>query len=124
MSIYRGFNTVGQTKKFVLTDYELVKRDLLNAFTIKQGEVPGRPLVGSMIWTLVFENQTDVLLAEIKKEVQRVVAFDKRVRLDYLDVQYLEHGVLISLTVAVLGLEQQERFGMYFDRITNKALLV
>jgi phage baseplate assembly protein W len=124
MSIYKGFSTIGRDKKFVLTDYELVKRDLLNAFTIKQGEVVGRPLIGSMIWTLVFENQTDLLVTQIKQEVKRVIAFDKRVQLDMLDVQYFQNGVLISITVTVLGLEKQERFGLYFDRVTNKASFV
>jgi phage baseplate assembly protein W len=124
MSIYRGFNTIGQSKKFVLADYSLVKRDLINAFTIKQGEVVGRPLVGSMLWTLVFENQTDELIKKIKQEVIRIVAFDKRVNLDNLDVQFFEHGVLISITVTILGLEQQENFGIFFDKETNKPQVI
>jgi hypothetical protein len=41
-----------------------------------------------------------------------------------LDVQYFQNGVLISITVTVLGLEKQERFGLYFDRVTNKASFV
>ena len=34
-----GFNTQGQFKKFTLTGFELIKRDLLNAFNIRQGQV-------------------------------------------------------------------------------------
>ena len=39
-------------------------------------------------------------------------------------VQFERNGVIIYLTVTILGLEQQEKFGLYFDRITNKAKLV
>jgi hypothetical protein len=42
MLTYRGFNTIGQTKKFRLTDLDLVKRDLLNHFQIRKGEHPIR----------------------------------------------------------------------------------
>jgi len=124
MTVYSGFNTINQTKKFVLTDYELVKRDILNSFLIKQGEVPGRPLVGSTIWSIVFDNQTDELKTQLDNEVRRTIAHDKRVSLDFLDIEYIEHGVILDLTVTVLGLDQQVKFGLYFDRITNRALLV
>jgi len=124
MSVYRGFNTIDQTKKFVLTDYELVKRDILNLFLIKQGEVPGKPLVGSIIWTLVFENETDELTELIDTEVRRLIAYDKRVTLDELQIDYNEHGVIINILITILGLEQQERFGLRFNRENGRATLV
>jgi hypothetical protein len=43
MATFIGFNTVDQFKKFTLTDFELIKRDLINALNIRQGELPGRP---------------------------------------------------------------------------------
>ena len=49
---FRGFNTIGANKKFSLTDFELIKRDVLNALTIRQGELPGRPEIGSTVWNL------------------------------------------------------------------------
>ncbi len=43
MPTFIGYSTVNRAKKFVLTDFELVKRDLANALNIQQGELPGRP---------------------------------------------------------------------------------
>ena len=50
MPTFIGFNTIGQYKKFTLLDYELIKRDLLNAFNIRQGELVGRPDYGTALW--------------------------------------------------------------------------
>jgi hypothetical protein len=40
MTTFIGFNTIDQFKKFTLTDFELIKRDLLNAFNIRPGQLP------------------------------------------------------------------------------------
>ena len=58
MTTFVGFNTINQFKKFTLTDFELIKRDLLNAFNIRQGQLPGRPGYGTVLWEYVFEPQT------------------------------------------------------------------
>ena len=50
MATFVGFNTQGQYKKFTLIDAELIKRDLLNAFNIRQGQLPGRPSYGTVLW--------------------------------------------------------------------------
>ena len=44
MTTFIGFNTIDQPKKFTLTDFDLVKRDLLNAFNIQQGQLVGRQI--------------------------------------------------------------------------------
>jgi hypothetical protein len=58
MPTFIGFNTIGQNKKFTAVDFDLIKIDLLNAFNIRQGELPGRPGYGTVIWNYLFENQT------------------------------------------------------------------
>ena len=58
MTTFIGYNTIDQYKKFTLVDFELIKRDLLNAFNIQQGQLVGRPGYGTVIWNYVFENQT------------------------------------------------------------------
>jgi hypothetical protein len=55
-----GFNTQKQYKKFTLTDFALIKRDLLNAFNIRQGQLPGRPAYGTTLWDFLFENQQSI----------------------------------------------------------------
>ena len=50
MTTFIGFNTINQFKKFTLTDFDLIQRDLLNAFSIRQGELPGRPGYGTTLY--------------------------------------------------------------------------
>jgi phage baseplate assembly protein W len=54
MTTFIGFNTINQNKYFTLTDFELIKRDLLNAFNIRQGELVGRPAYGTTLWDMLF----------------------------------------------------------------------
>ena len=79
MTTFVGFNTIGQTKKFTLVDFELVKRDLLNALNIPQGQLPGRPGYGTLIYGYIFENQTQDTERAILAEIQRVASLDPRI---------------------------------------------
>ena len=76
MAVYVGYNTIGQFKNTTLTDFDLIKRDILNAFNIRQGEVPGRPTVGTGLWNLIFENQSPEITEEIYSEIQKTVDSD------------------------------------------------
>ena len=60
MTTFIGFNTIDQPKKFTLTDFALVKRDLLNAFNIRPGELVGRPTYGTNLWDYVFDNESSI----------------------------------------------------------------
>jgi phage baseplate assembly protein W len=60
-----GFNTQGQFKKFTLTGFDLIKRDLLNALNIRQGQLPGRPGYGTVIWDFLFEPQLESVQLDI-----------------------------------------------------------
>ena len=77
MPTFIGFNTINQFKKFTLVDFELIKRDLANAFNIQQGELPGRPGYGTTIWGYVFESQTPETEQGILQEIQRVAGGDQ-----------------------------------------------
>ena len=70
-----GFNTQGQFKKFTLTGFELIKRDLLNAFNIRQGQLPGRPAYGTVLWDFLFENQLEELQTGIVNDIHRTMVF-------------------------------------------------
>ena len=85
MATFIGFNTINQFKKFTLTDFELIKRDLLNAFNIRQGQLPGRPAYGTTIWSFMFEPQTQQVQNAIIAEVQRVAGGDTRLYIN--DIQ-------------------------------------
>ena len=57
MATFVGYSTINRNKQFTLVDDDLIKRDLLNAFNIRQGELVGRPGYGTIIWSFLFENQ-------------------------------------------------------------------
>lgn len=115
MTTFIGFSTVNRNKKFTLTNFELIKRDLVNAFNIRQGSLPGRPGTGTIIWDYLFENQIEELQNNINKEMQRVVANDPRIQIINLQVFPQENGMLIQLEVATTGNTNAELLSVFFD---------
>ncbi len=110
-----GFNTQGQYKKFTLTDFELIKRDLLNAFNIRQGQLPGRPGYGTVLWDFLFENQLEELQQSIEREVQRVAGGDPRIYISDVQTYPQENGILIELQLQVVPSTDAERLSIFFD---------
>ena len=115
MTTFIGFNTIGQYKKFTLTDFELIKRDLLNAFSIRQGELPGRPQYGTVLWDFLFENQLEDLQNNIRDEVQRVAGGDPGIQVSNIQSYPQENGILINLQVSTLNSTDAERLSIFFD---------
>jgi phage baseplate assembly protein W len=110
-----GFNTQGQYKKFTLTDFELIKRDLLNAFNIRQGQLPGRPAYGTVLWDFLFENQVEASQQAIEREVQRVAAGDPRIFISQVVTFPQENGILIQVELTVTPSTDAERLSIFFD---------
>jgi len=124
MPAFIGFNTIGQNKKFVLTDFELIKRDIANAFNIRQGELPGRPGYGSNLWAYLFENQTSTNEALISEELSRIVASDPRVRLVDLILFPQDNGMRVELELQVVPSTSAERLAIFFDTTSQQAAIV
>ncbi len=110
-----GFNTQGQYKKFTLTDFPLIKRDLLNAFNIRQGQLPGRPGYGTILWDLLFEPQLEELQQTIQQEVQRVAGGDPRIYISDIQTFPQQNGILIQIELTVVPSSDAERLSIFFD---------
>jgi phage baseplate assembly protein W len=121
MATFVGFNTIDQNKKFTLIDFELIKRDLLNAFNIRQGQVVGRPAYGTVLWDYVFENQTQETERGILNEIQRVCGGDPRIFLNDVQLFPQENGLLIQLQVTVVPTTDAERLSIFFDQQQRRA---
>jgi phage baseplate assembly protein W len=121
MTTFVGFSTIDQYKKFTLVDFELIKRDLLNAFNIRQGELIGRPGYGTSIWDNVFENQTQETERALTTEIQRVAGGDPRIQITQLDIFPQEHGILIQLEIAVIPGQTATLLSVFFDQQTRRA---
>lgn len=124
MPAFIGFNTQGQYKKFTLTDSALIKRDFLNALNIRQGTVPGRPEVGTIIWDNLFENQTNETISALEKEMQRVAGLDPRLQLGSVDVFPQENGILLQVEILLVPSTDAERLAIFFDQETRTASYV
>jgi len=124
MPTFIGFNTIGQSKKFTLIDFELVKRDLANALNIQQGSLPGRPGYGTTIWSYVFENQTEETERLMLAELQRVVGGDPRLFLASAEVYPQDNGILIEMEVQVVPSSSAERLRIFFDQESRRASFI
>ena len=124
MPTFIGFNTIDQFKKFTLVDFELIKRDLANAFNIQQGTLPGRPGYGTTMWSLVFESQTPETERAILQEFQRVVGGDPRLYLASANTYPQDNGILIELEVQVVNSTDAERLAIFFDQQTRRASFI
>ena len=121
MTTFIGFNTQNQYKKFTLTDFELIKRDLLNAFNIRQGQLPGRPEYGTVLWDYLFENQIDAVQQGIQNEIQRVAASDPRLAIANVNVYPQQNGMLIELELQVVGGTTAEMLNIFFNQQSRTA---
>ena len=124
MPTFIGFNTIGQNKKFTAVDFDLIKIDLLNAFNIRQGELPGRPGYGTILWTYLFENQTQDTQNAIVSEIQRVAGGDPRVYISGVQMFPQENGLLIQLGLAVVPSTTAEQLSIFFNQQTRVATYV
>jgi phage baseplate assembly protein W len=119
-----GFNTQQQYKKFTLTGFELIKRDLLNAFNIRQGQLPGRPAYGTILWDYLFENQLEELQTNIRNEVQRVAGGDPRIYINDIQMFPQENGILIELELQIVSTTDAQRLSLFFDQVQRNASYV
>ena len=116
MPTYIGFNTQQQYKKFTLLDFDLIKRDLLNAFNIRHGQLPGRPEYGTMIWDYLFENQVEAVEQGIVNEIQRVAGGDPRLYISDVNVYPQDNGMLIELQLQTVATGETELLSVFFNQ--------
>ena len=121
MATFIGFNTQDQFKKFTLVDDALIKRDLLNALNIRQGQLVGRPGYGTALWDNLFENQTNETEAAITREIQRVAGGDPRLQISEIDIFPQENGILIQVLLTIVPSTDAERLSIFFDQQTRTA---
>jgi phage baseplate assembly protein W len=109
MATFKGFSTVDKVRApFVVTDAELVKRDLLNTFYTKKGERVMRPNYGSIIWDLLMDPEDTTTNSEIVDDVRRIVDADPRV--EYLDttIYTLDHTIRIEVELSFLPFNNKD----------------
>jgi phage baseplate assembly protein W len=116
---YRGFSSREVKKNYKLYDFELVKQDIINHFYIKKGEKLENPNFGTIIWDILFENFTPEIKEAIATNVEEIINFDRRVKVNSVSIDTTEHGMRIEAELVYLPLNLTEVLRLDFDRENN-----
>lgn len=121
--IYKGFSTVGRTKNYRLTDFDLVKQDILNHFYIRKGEKLMNPKFGTIIWNVLHEPFTDDLKSVIQEDIKSIASYDPRVSFDNIVVTEYDQGIQILLELRYLQTDQSSLMNLQFDNSSKTLTL-
>jgi len=118
--MYRGFSTVNRKKKFRLTDFELVRQDLINHFYIRKGEKLMNPGFGTIIWNVLHEPLTDNLKSIITTDIKNIVSSDPRLAVDRVMITEYDQGLQIDLELRYVQTNQSSLLNLRFDNQSNQ----
>ena len=113
---YRGFSSKEFKRNYKLYDAELIKQDLINHFYIRKGEKLENPKFGTIIWDTLFENFTPEIKAAIAKDVEEIINFDKRVKVNSVSIDSTQQGIRIEAEIVILPFDITDTLRLDFDR--------
>jgi phage baseplate assembly protein W len=116
---YKGFSSNETKNNFKLYDIELVKRDLMNHFYIRKGEKLENPNFGTIIWDMLFENFTPEVKRLITEDVQTIINYDPRIKVNALTIDSTDMGIRIQADIVYLPFNVNERMTFDFDKKNN-----
>jgi phage baseplate assembly protein W len=125
MSTYKGFSTYNQSKKYRLTDFQLVKQDLINHFNIRKGEKLMNPDFGTVIWDTLYNPLDQDTVNIIQQDVRRIIAYDPRLAANNVIVTQYDRGIQIQIDLTYIPENQTGTLQFRFDQQsrTTQALL-
>lgn len=121
MTVFKGFSTYNRTKRYTLTDFDLVKQDIFNHFNIRKGEKLMRPEFGTEIWDLLFEPFGNEVVSAIDQEVKQLISNDPRVRLEKVNISTYDSGINIAISLVFVPQNLGDVLYLKFD-LENKAV--
>jgi len=116
---YRGFSSKEFKRNYKLFDAELIKQDLINHFYIRKGEKLENPKFGTIIWDTLFENFTPEIKDAIAKDVEEIINFDKRVKVNSVSIDSTQQGIRIEAEIVILPFDITDTLRLDFDRDNN-----
>ena len=116
---YKGFSTLGSSKNFRLTDFDLIKQDIFNHFNIRKGEKLMRPNFGTIIWNVLHEPFTEDLKSVITQDIRAIAGYDPRVSFDNIIVTEYDQGIQIELQLLYVLTNQTRVMLMNFNGTNN-----
>lgn len=121
MAIYKGFSTYQRSKHFRVTDFDLVKQDLLNYFNIRKGEKLMNPDFGTIIWDKLFDPLNEDTKAIIMQDIKRIIGYDPRLAAKDVVVTEYERGLQIEITLVYIQTNQVDNLRLQFDQQARTA---
>lgn len=119
MTIYKGFSTYNRVRKFNITDFELIKQDIFNHFSIRKGEKLMNPKFGSIVWDLMFDPLTERVQELISEDIKVIIDSDPRVIADRVVVTEYNQGFQIEIDLKYVLTNQVQTMILKFDRDTK-----
>jgi phage baseplate assembly protein W len=113
---YKGFSSKEYKKNFKLYDFELAKQDLINHFNIRKGEKLENPNFGTIIWDILFEQFTDKVREDIAKDVERIINFDKRLKVETLEIDTTQQGIRLQANLLYVPDNLRDVLQIDFDK--------
>lgn len=124
MAMYNGFSTLDSVKKYRLTDFDLVKRDIQNHFAIRKGEKLMNPEFGTIIWDMIFEPLSDETKNIIIQDVKKIIANDPRVAANNVLITEFDRGVQIEIELIYISTSQVGTIIARFDQSNSRQPLL
>ena len=111
-----GFSTINKEKPpYTLTDFDLVKRDLLNHFNTRKGERMMLPTFGTIIYDLLMDPLDETTKELIIEDATRVIEEEPRVKLDDIQLSEMNSAILVEAQLTYLPNGITEDLAIQFD---------
>lgn len=104
------------SRKFRVVDQDLVLQDFVNSLNITQGQLPGRPEVGTTLWTFIFEPNVLETRLQLETEVRRMASFDPRLIINTVSSYPQGNGILLEIELAVTIFNDPIQLQIFFDQ--------
>ena len=118
-AIYKGFSTIGPSRNFRLTDFDLIKQDIINHFNIRKGEKLMNPNFGTIIWNVLYEPFTEDLKSVIVTDITAIAGYDPRVSFDNIVITEYEQGLQIEIQLRYVPTNQTNVMLLNFNGQTQ-----
>lgn len=121
MARYNGFSTYNRNKHFRLTNFDLVRQDLLNHFNIRKGEKLMNPNFGTSIWDTLFDPLDAETKRIITEDVRKIIGYDPRIAARNVVVTEYDKGIQIQIELVYISTNQVDTLAVNFDRDSKTA---
>lgn len=126
--MYKGYSTVNRDfGPYEISDNDLIVQDLLNHLQIRKGEKLMNPNVGTIIWNRLFDPLTQALKTEIKKDIDRIIAYDPRFNVVSNTVVQESpdgRGLVLNFQLQFATDNKIAQLSVIFDKVANNLFVL